>query len=65
LLDAGDEIPVGAAGITLGASTGMDGNAFDADGFGHLGDVDGDDGIFIPAGAEFDGERIRTAARTT
>src|SRR5438034_9494001 len=35
----------------------MHGDGFHADAFGHFRDVDGNDGIFVPAGAELDGQR--------
>jgi len=57
LLDGGDDVPVGLAGVALHACARVDGDAFDADGFGEPGDVDRDDGIFVPAGAELDGQR--------
>src|SRR6058998_226248 len=57
LLDGGYDAPVGGAGVTLGAGAGMDSNGFDADALRHFRNVDGDDGIFVPAGAEFDGQR--------
>src|SRR5258706_6696509 len=57
LLDGGDDVPVGLAGVTLHARAWVDGDGFDTDGFGELGDVDRDDGVFVPAGAELDGER--------
>ena len=57
LLDAGDELPVGGAAVALGAGARVDGDGFDACCLGQLGDVDGDDGVFVPAGAELDGER--------
>src|SRR5450432_4138088 len=47
LLDAGDEGPVGVAGVALGAGAGVDGEAFYAGGLREFGDVDGDDGIFV------------------
>ena len=57
LLDRGDDIPVGLAGVALHARARVNGDGFDTDGFGELGDVDGDDGVFVPTGAEFDRER--------
>src|SRR5260221_5208083 len=57
LLDGGDEIPVGLAGVALHARARVDGDGFDADGFRELGDVNGYDGILVPAGAQLDGER--------
>src|SRR5258706_6442433 len=57
LLDGGDEIPVGWAGVALHARARVDGDGFDADGFRELGDVNGYDGILVPAGAQLDGER--------
>src|SRR5258707_6656651 len=57
LLDGGDEIPVGLAGVALHARARVDGDGFDADGFRKLGDVNGYDGILVPAGAQLDGER--------
>ena len=35
----------------------MDGDGFDADALGHLGNLDRDNIIFIPAGTNFDGKR--------
>src|SRR5713101_2654926 len=57
LLDGADEAPVGSAGVTLRARARMDGDAFDADAFGHFRDVNGDDGVFVPAGAQLDSQR--------
>src|SRR3984893_8227943 len=56
LLDRGDEVPVGLAGVALHARPWMDSDGFDADGLRELGYVDGDDRIFVPAGADLDGQ---------
>ena len=57
LLDGGDDAPVRGAGVALLAGARMDGNGFDPNAFRHFGDVDGNDGIFVPAGAQFNSER--------
>src|SRR5271163_2158539 len=56
LLDGGDDVPVGGAGVTLGAGARVDSHAFDAYGFGEFRDLHGDDGVFVPPSAQFDGE---------
>src|SRR5271168_1225385 len=53
----GDDVPVGGAGVALRARARVDGHALDADAFGEFGDIDGDNGILVPAGAQLDGER--------
>src|SRR4030088_37896 len=55
LLYRGDDAAVGLAGVALHTRARVDRDGFDADGFGEFGDVDGDDGVFVPTGAELDG----------
>src|ERR1700680_4642267 len=55
LLHGGNDTPVGGACVALNARARMDSDAFDAEAFRHFGDLDGNDGVFVPAGAEFDG----------
>src|SRR5271165_171983 len=57
LLYGGDQVPVGAAGVTLRAGARVHGDGLDTGRFGELRDLDGHDGGFVPAGAEFDGQR--------
>src|SRR5271168_792480 len=57
LLDGGDQLPIGAAGVALFARTRVHGDGFDADAFRKLRHLDGDDGVFVPASAQFNGER--------
>src|SRR3984893_15670901 len=57
LLDGGDDVPVSLAGIALHARARVNGNGFDADGLGELGDVNRYDGVFVPTCAELDGKR--------
>src|SRR4029077_7248920 len=57
LLDGRDEVPVGGASVALGAGARVNGYGFDARFLCQLGNVYGDDGVFVPAGAELDGER--------
>ena len=56
LLYGGDDFPVGAAGVALLAGARVHGNGFDADAFGEFCYFDGNDGVFVPTGAQFDGE---------
>src|SRR6202790_1863692 len=55
LLHGGNDTPVGSACVALQPRARMDSDAFDAEAFRHFGDLDGNDGVFVPAGAEFDG----------
>src|SRR5260370_42320241 len=56
-LDRSDDVPVGLAGVALHARARMHRHSFHTDGFGKLGNIDGDDGVFVPAGAQLNGER--------
>ena len=56
LLDGGDEVPVGTAAVALGSGARVDGDPLDSGVLGHSRYVHGDHGVFVPAGAEFDGE---------
>src|SRR5277367_3445763 len=57
LLYGGDDFPVGAAGVALLAGARVHGDSFDAYAFGEFRDLDGHDGVFVPASAKLDRER--------
>src|SRR5204862_6086833 len=56
LFDGGDDAPVGGAGVALRARARMRGNGFDANAFRHFRDVHRNNGIFVPARAQLDGQ---------
>src|SRR5271163_87331 len=56
LLYGGDNFPVGAAGVALLAGAGVYGDSLDAHACREFRDFDGDDGGFVPAGAQLDGQ---------
>src|SRR5580700_9304119 len=52
LLNGRDDRPVSGAGITLRARARVHGYTFDSHVFGHLSNLDRDDRVLIPSGAE-------------
>ena len=57
LFHIADYAPIRCAAIALHASARMNGDCFDAGLLGHLGDVNCDDIVLVPAGTNFDRER--------
>src|SRR5580692_2817555 len=57
LLHSGNDTPVGGACVALQARAWVDSDAFYADAFRHFGDLDGNDGVLVPASAKLDGQR--------
>ena len=56
LLDARDQVPIGAATVALSPRAWMDGYTLHPDGLRHFGHIHGHNGIFVPAGAQLDGQ---------
>lgn len=57
VLDGGDVLPAGLAGVAVFAGAGVEGAGVEAAVFGHLREVDADDVLVVPAHAELYGER--------
>src|SRR5262249_33528222 len=56
VLDGGDVLPAGLAGVSVFACAGVEGAGVEAAVFGHLGELDADDVGVVPSHAELYGE---------
>src|SRR5580658_278381 len=54
LLHGGDDAPVSRASVALRSRARVDRDAFDSHVFSHLSDLNRDDGLVVPPGAELD-----------